>query len=56
MDVGAEVRQRVKPVEGQVMDVRYSARDRDFECLVGWRDGAAVHQRWFKQSDLEEKK
>jgi hypothetical protein len=56
LDLGASVRQVVRPVEGQVVDVRYSAKEKDFECLVGWTDGADKHQRWFKQSDLEEVK
>ena len=53
-EIGAPVRQVVKPITGTVADVTFDAQTRSFRYLVDFV-GADGHpgQRWFTAAELE---
>lgn len=53
---GAQVKQRVQIIEGEVKDVTFDADTDAFKYLVAYTDGdGESHERWFQHGELEAK-
>lgn len=52
---GSKVRQIVKPIEGEVVDVRWHREAKKFEVLVEYKDDSGDTQsRWFFEDQCED--
>lgn len=53
---GAQVKQRVQIIEGEVKDVTFDADTDAFKYLVAYTDdGGQTHERWFQHDEIEAK-
>jgi hypothetical protein len=50
---GAQVKQIVKPIEGEVAGFAVDQETGELQVLVTWTDEDGEHSRYFKQDEIE---
>lgn len=50
---GTQVKQIVKPIEGEVAGFSVDQETGDVQVLVKWTDDDGEHARYFKQDEIE---